>query len=110
MKEFESTKVSRESKGLPNHFSEYDAYLLEPVDFVDYEFHIMLKKSIPQEKGSHLLCQLSVGKDLIGSFRLIANNHQVTGFTYKTESISECSLEFIENLCNYVNRVISKHS
>ena len=108
MEEFESTRVSRDSKGLPNHFCEYDAYLLEPVDFVNYEFNVILKKPLPYEKGSYLLSIMSRNISFIGSFGLISKNNQVAGFAYQTESILECNEKFILRLCTYVNHVVSK--
>ena len=108
MEEFESTRVSRDSKGLPNHFCEYDAYLLEPVDFVNYEFSVMLKKTLPYEKGSYLLSILSRDVGFKGSFGLISKNNQVAGFAYQTESMLECNEEFINKLCSFVNNVVYK--
>jgi hypothetical protein len=108
MNEFESTRVSRDSKGLPNHFCEYDAYLLEPVDFVNYEFSVMLKKTLPTEKGDYLLSMLRQDKSFVGSFELISKNNQFAGVAYRTESILECNEEFINKLCSFVNNVVYK--
>lgn len=109
MEEFESTRVSRDSKGLPNHFCEYDAYLLEPVDFVNYEFNVILKKALPYVKGSYLISMLNSDVSFTGSFGLLTKNNQVAGFAYQTESILECNEEFIVRLCSYVNDAVSKH-
>lgn len=108
MNEYELTKVSRDSKGLPNYFCEYDAGFLNPIDFVNYEFNIFFKKKLSRIKGELLLSALSANKDLIGGFGIIVDDDYVVGVGYQTDSILECDEKFIDYLGGYVGSKVKR--
>jgi len=104
----EQNKLSRESKGLTNEFSEYDRQNQKAIDFLDINLNVkfILRRQVTTEKAKIILDTLKKNLLLYDSLSFSEKDKHIESINFHSDSILDLRPEFIESIEAELDRVI----
>jgi hypothetical protein len=104
----EQNKLSRESKGLTDEFSEYDRQNQKAIDFFDINLSVkfFLRRQVKVEKSKIIIDSLKKTFNLNDSLSYSEKDGKIESVIFNSDSISDVRSDLIEGIENELDRII----
>ena len=104
----EQNKLSRESKGLTNEFSEYDRQNQKAIDFFDINLNVkfVLRRQVTSDKAKIVIDSLKKNLSLKDSITFTEKDGRIESVVFHSDSILDLRADLIEDIEKELDRII----